>query len=1020
MDIALLTWNDLIGQLLRFGNRQHRTVIEPEDVFRIVRMTYHDNCLLIFFTGYVSSDPTKIFQFYMETKCDLYSYRRCYNVHTNNECRYKCKSYKTFVMPGLRGSYNERINIVHYKRTPGEHDRNNNKNCLDSFLKDINRVHMQTDLMEGNYVQFKQRQCVTDHRLCLQSNDNTFKNIFTVIDPDSLKREIVPVIACYDIETHSDGQRFSSATVDNIISISIVVRRDGVDKRICLYYMDDTAKDIKWNTDNDAINAAEIWAVHFKKESDMLKAFFSLFPLLNMDFLLDYNGDRFDLPFILERVKRLNSGKEIVIKRYDLSPVAIKTEQLCDKFQNKINTHYFTYYVHVDLYQFLSSDSEQNDVENFQLNTVAKHYLNMQKVDLKITDMLRRYNEKLMKDIIVYNVQDCVLPIDLFLKLEIMDFMYTQCMLLYLCTDDVLRNISHKVNVVLFHKALINTRYDEKRNCTVPEPYFFNKHDLSVTSGRKRNAAGDSVDDQQMVDLSLLQRRPVPVDMIPSNAVKLCGKRQRCVYKGGKVLEPQPGFKQWVVTLDFNSLYLSIMMYEGICLSNVFVAQDDNVYLHKDLDAVNPKLLRELLDLRAKYKNRRDKHEPGTFQYNLNDKIQNAVKRIANSIYGYFGIFFKPLANYITKIGREKLTEAIVRIQAMSNRADILKDFNLSRINFRVIYGDTDSSFIQVDFEKTDIPVKDQHNTIKTIVNDYVLKTLNSSWNGYKMALENVMLSLILLKKKKYCYLNSEQRIKYKGWLVKKDMPLFMRKSFRQVVDSYLHGHSLACGLALLTKLMTEYYDNFGVNNNYNEYGFSMTYNENSTSAKKRKTTTVSTSTRPNVLTIAKKCYEDLKGSGTDFLPTNGDRIPYVLIDVEGSVTQKAFPLKLFDSSYNTINWIKHMGILCTFFNELIEVFGDSETFQYYFDQITSVFMAQQRYDVKYPVLVTINSKKLQTADDSDDDSDDKESNIDDANQCKPIPNHTTKFALHKRQKSKMTKSMIIDNECFVCKSAVC
>lgn len=51
------------------------------------------------------------------------------------------------------------------------------------------------------------------------------------------------------------------------------------------------------------------------------------------------------------------------------------------------------------------------------------------------------------------------------------------------------------------------------------------------------------------------------------------------------------------------------------------------------------------------------------------------------------------------------------------------------------------------------------------------------------MVFENLMKVLILLKKKKYCYFNSENKIVYKGWLVKKDMFVFMRIVFRMVVE---------------------------------------------------------------------------------------------------------------------------------------------------------------------------------------------------------------------------------------------
>nr|WHN38771.1 DNA pol [Mamestra brassicae multiple nucleopolyhedrovirus] len=993
---ALLEYETLLRKLKNNGLRRGTVTIGTNDVFRITRMVYKDGYLIVFFTGYLSNGD--MYQFFMETKCPLYSYRKCFGTHVGNTCHQGCVSYKTMVMPGLRGVHSDRINVVKYKRETA--NARHDKFCLDAFFNDINRVHTQTNIKEGQYVKFNSVQkCFENRLMCTFTDFEAIRNLFNTVDPDSLSREIVPVIASYDIETHSNGQRFSNAAIDHIISIAIVVRRDGKTTKICLYYMKPGVHDDMLQFAE--INHADVLVTRFDNEIDMIAAFFDLLPVINMDCLIDYNGDKFDLPFLLERAKKASAatkqkyaklGNICNIRRYDLEPVEIKTKSLFDKFQNKVNTHYFGYYIHLDLYRFLSIDSEQNDVENFQLNTVSQHYLKSNKVDLPISEMLRLYNDAKMQRIVEYNVQDCVLPIDILLKIEILDFMYTQCALLYLSTDDLLSNISHKVNVVFFYNAITNTRVDDVTKQTLPDPYFFNKYDLSVTSGRKRNYDGDSVDSQN-VDLTQLHRKPIPMSQVPIDAVKLCHQNQKCVYTGGKVLSPIPGYKKWVVTLDFNSLYLSIMMQEGICLSNVFVADDCNVYLVKYREAINPKLLKTLLDLRTFYKNKRDKFEPGSFQYNLYDKTQNAVKRIANSIYGYFGIFFKPLANYVTKIGRDKLMEAIEKIEATSDDADILQDFNLSSIKFKVIYGDTDSSFIQVVFNENEI-CGNVESVIRTIINDYVLKKLNSGWVGYKMALENVMSSLILLKKKKYCYLNSENRLKYKGWLVKKDMPIFMRKTFRQVVDSYLLGHSVACGLKLLYDLMVGHYNNFGVDNNYSEYSMSMGYHETSTS-KNTKVVTSTGAPRKKPITIAKHCRELLANSGTDFLPGNGDRIPYLLLDINGSITEKTFPLKLFDSNMHRVSWLKHVDIMNTFFNELIQIFGERAEFKHYYENICSVYMSEQLHDVKYPVLKEVAIK-----------------NTDNSGE---LPTRIKQFSLYKTKPKKLNHNDYIQQMCNKC-----
>ncbi|AHH82647.1 DNA-pol [Buzura suppressaria nucleopolyhedrovirus] len=1051
--INLMKWDKLKSVLKSTINcvrSDHNDIIkiEQDDVFRITKMAYKDGYLIIFLTGYLKYQPDRLFQCYVETKCNLYSYRFCYNDHAFNKCRYNCKSYKAFVMPGLRNVHMDKFNVIRYQRTHQDNEKFAKK-PLDYFMRDVNRVHMQTNLIEGQYVKFRQAQtCSSNCRVnCAGLTDPDMVNkMFYTVSMESLKREIVPVIVAYDIETHSNGQRFSNAQEDRIMSISIVMRRDNINTRLCFYHMQG-ADDLNQETTIAAFDVTKINTIRFDDEFDMLKAFFELLPLLNGDYLLDYNGDKFDMPYILDRIKVLTNAtycqqakrarvcheKFCMIARYNLDPVPIEKQDLHDKFNNKLSNHLLTYYVHVDLYQFLSADPEHKNLENFQLNTVAEHYLNQSKVDLSIAEMLNLYNNNCIRKIIEYNIQDSVLPIELFLKLEIMDFLYTQCMLLYLCTDDLLSNISHKINIVFFYLCITNTNTINGRE--ISDPFIFNKNDLNITSG-KRNTTFDNSNNRNsvnetrtgFVNLDLLKRQPVPIEKIPSEAVKLCTTRPICNYKGGKVLAPKTGLQKWVVTLDFNSLYLTIMMYEGACFSNLLIGSDNNVYLVKDSNAINPKLLATLLNLRTTYKNKRDIHEKNSFLYNLYDTLQNAVKRIANSIYGYFGIYFKILANYITKIGRKKLMEAIKKIEAMSQDDDIRAKFHLSNIEFRVIYGDTDSSFIQVLFKEDEIAADMRHEIIKKIVNDHVLKKLNDSWDGkgYKMALENVMSNLILLKKKKYCYLNSENRIKYKGWLIKKDMPIFMRKSFRAVVDSFLHNHSVACGMKLLMDNMSHYYQIFNTADcNLNDYSFSMSYNENSTSKKKNKIGEQAVERKP-VITIARHCRELMLQAGVKNLPGNGDRIPFLLIDINASITKKAYPQALFVLNKKKISWLKHMNILCNFMNELIEIFGTHAAFEYYFTEICKLYMSEQMHDIKYPILKLLknkayNRKNLNSDKDSgndDDDDDDENDSDEDCNSINDVPEFTNQFRMCVTKNKKMFNYKLI-NQCNKC-NALC
>jgi DNA polymerase elongation subunit (family B) len=807
---------------------------------------------------------------------------------------------------------------------------------------------MQSPFIEGKYMRFKNNQKCEKNFVNMSErmfNLNYFDNDFEIIDEIKLTSNILPVVSCYDIETHSDGHNMSKACTDFIISIGFVILKDDQYTKFCFVFNRNSIGDTVCH--NDEENHDNTLMIMFDDEIEMIEAFLEVIKATNPDVILDYNGDVFDLPFMIERLKK----RKFLLKRYDLTATPPVTKLFFNKLGNKVNTYYFDHYIHIDLYKYFSTDSEQNKVENFELNTISSHFLDEKKLDLHWTEMLKLYAKGEIDTIVKYNVQDCMLPIKLFMKLKIADSIYSQCILHRLCTDDVICNISHLISVAFFYKALTNTRINACNGLNYAYPYFFNKDDLSIISGQRKTF------NKETVGISQLKRKRIPFSSIPKNAINLGPANRTVKYKGGKVLQPNTGIYKYAFSLDFNSLYLTIMIAICACLSNLILCEDGNVYLNQDKEAINVKLLLELLAQRKGFKKTRDDQTDSDFLYNLYDQMQNSVKRTANSIYGYYGIFYKALANHITKVGRDKLRTAMTLIENLSNDPELLNEFNLSFIDFKVIYGDTDSTFVLPTFNFEEIPEQDRVEKLKLLCNAVAVRVNASFSDGYKMAFENLMCTLILLKKKKYCYLNSENKIVYKGWLVKKDMPVFMRTIFKSAMEQILRDKDLTTCLQTLLEMFCLYYDEFGKSKPLTDYSFSMTYNDNATTNRKDEEDCVP---KRRVITIARHCREILVNKGADFIPGNGDRIPYLLIDVAGSkITDKAYPLRLFDAANMRISWLKHMGILCNFMNELLEIFGDTnrEVIGQCFRSISEKYMRNQLHDIKEPVLVKIKSK---------------------------------------------------------------
>ncbi|KAI8892872.1 hypothetical protein BC833DRAFT_610404 [Globomyces pollinis-pini] len=214
--------------------------------------------------------------------------------------------------------------------------------------------------------------------------------------------------------------------------------------------------------------------------------------------------------------------------------------------------------------------------------------------------------------------------------------------------------------------------------------------------------------------------------------------RRKAAYAGGLVLEPKKGlYDKFVVMLDFNSLYPSIIQEFNICFTTVERTYDDlgdHMPDVPDCDApagVLPKVLKTLVDRRAVVKGllKNPKNTPS--QYAMYDIRQKALKLTANSMYGCLGFvhsrfFAKPLAMLITSKGREIL-QSTVQIAEESQ--------------LEVIYGDTDS--IMINTNTLDIEqVKEIAKKLKTEV--------NKKYKILEIEMDGMYKRMLLLKKKKY------------------------------------------------------------------------------------------------------------------------------------------------------------------------------------------------------------------------------------------------------------------------------
>lgn len=215
---------------------------------------------------------------------------------------------------------------------------------------------------------------------------------------------------------------------------------------------------------------------------------------------------------------------------------------------------------------------------------------------------------------------------------------------------------------------------------------------------------------------------------------------KKAKYQGGLVFEPEKGLhKNYVLVMDYNSLYPSIIQEYNICFTTVernLNDPDELPPIPTDQDqGVLPRLLLNLVQRRREVK-KLMQTETDPHKRIQCDIRQQALKLTANSMYGCLGyvnsrFYAQPLAMLVTNKGREILMNTKQLAESM---------------NLLVVYGDTDSVMIDTGSE-------DYEEAIKIGVN--FKKLVNERYKLLEIDIDNVFRKLLLHAKKKYAALNA-------------------------------------------------------------------------------------------------------------------------------------------------------------------------------------------------------------------------------------------------------------------------
>ncbi|MCC7575426.1 MAG: DNA-directed DNA polymerase, partial [Methanomethylovorans sp.] len=401
-------------------------------------------------------------------------------------------------------------------------------------------------------------------------------------------------------------------------------------------------------------------------EVSMFMRFFEIIRNYDPDVLLGYNINDFDIPYISDRVKILSDSGAAIDSGSgrDGRPMSYR----------KIGTMTLislTGRVVVDVLPLIRS---QFSLKRYTLRNVSKELLEREKLDVAPSEMEDHWNdegEKLLK-FIDYARRDSELAMELVMKLQLLD----RYIAISRVSGSLLQEVIDGGQTSMVENLLL-------RECRIRDRVIPPKPDDDLVYARNKSSEG---------------------------------------LKGGEVLEPKKGLLENVVILDYKSLYPTIMMAHNLCYTTVVekdVPEEGKTitppsggrFVTADVSkGIMPAILENLLNRRTETK-KLMKGVSNEDEYRALDATQLAMKILLNSFYGYAGytrarLYSLTLANAVTSFGRENILttrslieDTIHTIYLMDGESylenEIAPDPQNKELSLSVVYGDTDSVFVQ-------------------------------------------------------------------------------------------------------------------------------------------------------------------------------------------------------------------------------------------------------------------------------------------------------------------------------------
>ena len=403
--------------------------------------------------------------------------------------------------------------------------------------------------------------------------------------------------------------------------------------------------------------------MHFRSEESMMNAFLDYWQANYPDVITGWNVQLFDMPYICNRIERILGEKFVKL----LSPWRLVSQReifIKGRKQFAVDTLGISTLDYLELYKKFTYSNQ----ESYRLDYICNVELGEKKLDHSEFDTFKEFYENDWQKFIDYNIHDVRLVDKLEDKMKLIELAYTMAYDAKVNYEDVFSQVRMWDNYI----------YNElnKRRIAIPP---------------KKEAT----------------------------------KNEK--YAGAYVKEPKPGFYDWVVSFDLNSLYPHLIMQynispetlresrhpsasvEGILNQKVeidkqFATCANGAQYRKDVHGFLPEMMKKMYDSRVIFKKRMIKAKQQyektptvelTKEIARCNNIQMAKKISLNSAYGAIG---NEHFRYYKTANAEAITlSGQVSIRWIENKMNryLNKLLSTEKVDY-VIASDTDSIYLNL------------------------------------------------------------------------------------------------------------------------------------------------------------------------------------------------------------------------------------------------------------------------------------------------------------------------------------